>query len=180
MIMGMVAPSSGHIEFPPGMEGKRAGYCPQNDMLFEFLTIRQQLKYYSLIAGVGFRDQQKWVETIAKRTLLDDRILDKFPIQLSGGMKRRATLAMSLISDRKTLVLDEPTTGLDPITRMQVWETILQIQKRSGQAVLMTSHTMSEVETLCDRVGILHNNELVTIGPKESLVEQYSSFLKVH
>ena len=108
MIVNLAKPSSGYIEFVDKSDTK-AGYCPQQDSFFDFLSVEQHLRYYSALNGISGSKMENWISTVASRALLDKIMLQKFPEQLSGGMKRRVTFAISLASGRKNLILDEPT-----------------------------------------------------------------------
>ena len=108
MIVDLVKPTSGHIDLPTNEEAK-AGFCPQRDNFFDFLSVEQHLRYYSMLNGVSTKNLDEWVSNVAERALLDKIMLGKFPEQLSGGMRRRVTFAISLASGRRNLILDEPT-----------------------------------------------------------------------
>lgn len=131
------------------------GVCPQFDTFWDNLTVEEHLKLLAYHYGVPEESVQDWARNIALLTLLDESILSKFPFQLSGGTRRRLSLAMSLVSNPKILVLDEPTTGLDPQTRREVWNTIDAFQKDPCRTILLTTHSMQEADVLSDRIGTL-------------------------
>ena len=93
--------------------------------------------------------------------------------KLSGGMKRRLTIARALINEPELLVLDEPTTGLDPQARHMIWALVHRL-KRSGKTILLTTHYMEEAERLCDNIGIIDNGRLLTEGDPRSLIQEHS------
>ncbi len=151
----------------------RLGVVPQEDTLDVELTVRENLLVYGRYFGLR-RD------VIAERTarLLDfvqlaDRAGDQVE-PLSGGMKRRLTIARSLISEPEILLLDEPTTGLDPQARHVVWDRLYRL-KQGGVTLVLTTHYMDEAEQLCDRLVVMDRGRIVAQGTPRDLIAAYSS-----
>jgi lipooligosaccharide transport system ATP-binding protein len=151
----------------------RLGVVPQEDTLDVELTVRENLLIYGRYFGLR-RD------VIAERTsrLLDfvqltDRAGDQVE-PLSGGMKRRLTIARSLINEPEILLLDEPTTGLDPQARHVVWDRLFRL-KQQGVTLVLTTHYMDEAEQLCDRLVVMDGGRIVAGGSPRELIERYST-----
>jgi len=151
----------------------RLGVVPQEDTLDVELTVRENLLIYGRYFGLP-RD------LIAERTarLLDfvqlaDRAGDQVE-PLSGGMKRRLTIARSLINEPEVLLLDEPTTGLDPQARHVVWDRLFRL-KQQGVTLVLTTHYMDEAEQLCDRLVVMDAGKIAAAGSPRELIERYST-----
>ncbi|HEY7145882.1 MAG TPA: ABC transporter ATP-binding protein [Streptosporangiaceae bacterium] len=151
----------------------RLGVVPQEDTLDVDLTVRENLLVYGRYFGLP-RD------LIAERTarLLDfvqlsDRAGDQVE-PLSGGMKRRLTIARSLINEPDILLLDEPTTGLDPQARHVVWDRLFRLKQR-GVTLVLTTHYMDEAEQLCDRLVVMDRGKIAAGGSPQALIGQYST-----
>src|SRR5262252_2806756 len=151
----------------------RLGVVPQEDTLDVELTVRENLLIYGRYFGLP-RD------VIAERTarLLDfvqltDRAGDQVE-PLSGGMKRRLTIARSLINEPEIMLLDEPTTGLDPQARHAVWDRLYRL-KQQGVTLILTTHYMDEAEQLCDRLVVMDRGKIAAEGSPRDLIERYST-----
>jgi lipooligosaccharide transport system ATP-binding protein len=151
----------------------RLGVVPQEDTLDVELTVRENLLIYGRYFGLPR-------ELIAERTtrLLDfvqltDRANDQVD-PLSGGMKRRLTIARSLINEPEILLLDEPTTGLDPQARHVVWDRLFRL-KQQGVTLVLTTHYMDEAEQLCDRLVVMDGGRIAAEGSPRELIDQYST-----
>lgn len=146
------------------------GVCPQFDILWEHLTVEDHLYFYARLKGVS---PEKEDEKVTKA--IEEVLLQKFRHfqvkQLSGGMKRRLSVAISLVSDPKIIFLDEPSTGLDPENRRQLWD-ILSAQK-GKRAIVITTHSMEEADVLCNRIGIVNDGILRCMGPQVRLKSLY-------
>ena len=161
---------------------RRIGYLPELTYYYKFLTAEELLRFYARIFRIPRAEVGRRIDEVLKLVELD--AARKRPIKTySKGMQQRVGLAQALINDPDLLILDEPTSGLDPIGRMKVRE-IIQRLKQTGKTVFFSSHELGEVETVCDRVAILHQGELKAIGRVSELVEKYEcnleqAFLKV-
>jgi ABC-2 type transport system ATP-binding protein len=161
---------------------QRIGYLPELTYYYKFLTAEELLRFYARIFEIPKAEIEPRIDQLLKLVELDHA--RKRPIRTySKGMQQRAGLAQALINNPDLLLLDEPTSGLDPLGRMKVRE-IIQRLKNEGKTVFFSSHELGEVETICDRVAILHQGELKVEGRVSDLVKQYQCdleqvFLKV-
>ena len=143
-----------------------SGVCTQEDIYWNSLSVEDHLKVLCMMKGVKKVDIEEHIHDLLESVGLTNQMKSKAS-QLSGGMKRRLNIAYSLVGSPKILFFDEPTTGLDPVTKREIWNVILSLKK--NRAIIVTTHSMEEAETLCDRIAILANGELVCIGKKEHL-----------
>src|SRR5712672_2852246 len=149
---------------------QRIGYLPELTYYYKFLTAEEFLRFYAKIFGIPKAETERRMDAVLKLVELEGA--RKRPIKTySKGMQQRVGLAQALINDPDLLVLDEPTSGLDPIGRMKVRE-IIQRLKGEGKTVFFSSHELGEVETVCDRVAILHQGQRRAVGPVGELVEK--------
>jgi len=180
-MIGCVSPPSGGdltiLGMDPVSQGPairaRLGVVPQEDRLDEELTVRENLLIYGRYFGLS-------KAIIADRT---DRLLDFVQLSerggdqvepLSGGMKRRLTIARSLINEPDILLLDEPTTGLDPQARHVVWDRLFRL-KQQGVTLILTTHYMDEAEQLCDRLVVMDRGKIAAEGSPRELIDTYST-----
>jgi ABC-2 type transport system ATP-binding protein len=138
------------------------GIVPQKNVLDRDLSIRQNLRYHGKLHLMKKDEIENRIEEVLKLTQMWERV-DDFPLELSGGMKRRVTIAKALLHEPKVLFLDEPTAGLDPQTRRSVWDRIRLLSSK-GTTMILTTHHMEEAELLCDRVAIIDKGEMLAIG----------------
>ena len=161
---------------------QRIGYLPELTYYYKFLTVEELLRFYARIFEIPKSEIETRIDQLLKLVELEHA--RKRPIRTySKGMQQRAGLAQALINNPDLVLLDEPTSGLDPLGRMKVRE-IIQRLKNEGKTVFFSSHELGEVETICDRVAILHQGELKVEGRVTELVSQYQCnleqlFLKV-
>ena len=149
------------------------GYCPQFDAIFPYMTVYENLEFYSRIKGV---DPEKLTEII--QAMIESMTLTKYKNKLagrlSGGNKRKLSVAISMICNPPIVLLDEPSTGMDPEARRFMWAVIHKLTSKSGSnSVIMTTHAMDEAETLCKRMGIMVNGEFVCLGSSNYIKETY-------
>ena len=151
----------------------RLGVVPQIDNLDTELTVRENLemyaRYFDIPGDVARRRADEQLEFVQ----LDERATDQVE-PLSGGMKRRLTIARSLINEPELVILDEPTTGLDPQARHLLWERLYQL-KRRGATLIITTHYMDEAEQLCDRLVVMDKARIVAEGSPRELIDQHST-----
>jgi lipooligosaccharide transport system ATP-binding protein len=180
MISAVSQPSSGTLSIlglDPSVRGPeirgRIGVVPQEDTLELELSVRQNLEMF----GRYFDISRDVLRTRASELLdfaqLSDRANDKVD-DLSGGMKRRLTIARALINQPELLILDEPTTGLDPQARHLLWDRLYRL-KRDGVTQIITTHYMDEAEQLCDRLVVMDHGTIVAEGPPRDLIAHHST-----
>ena len=143
------------------------GVMPQETTLFEYLTVHQHLRIFAKLRGISPKQAGKRADELAED--LDLLLHRNVAIsKLSSGLKQRVLVGIAAISHPPVLVLDEPTTGLDPQSRRTLW-SLLQEYQRSGAFVLLTTHSMEEAEALCDRVGIIKGGRLLALDTVDNL-----------
>lgn len=155
---------------------QRIGYLPELTYYYKFLNVEELLRLYARIFDIAKAETDRRIDAVLKLVELDHarkRLIKTY----SKGMKQRVGLAQALINNPELLILDEPTSGLDPVGRMKVRE-IIQRLKNEGKTVFFSSHELGEVETVCDRVAILHEGELKEEGGVKELVEKYQCNLE--
>jgi lipooligosaccharide transport system ATP-binding protein len=146
----------------------RLGVAPQEENLDPDLTVAMNLVIYASYFGIAGAEARTRVAELLAFAELEDRANDRIPT-LSGGMKRRLVLARALVNRPSLLVLDEPTTGLDPQARHLVWNRLREL-KRSGVAMLLTTHYMEEASQLCDRLVVMDHGRIIAEGTPASLI----------
>jgi lipooligosaccharide transport system ATP-binding protein len=151
----------------------RLGVVPQEDSLELELTAMDNLFMYGRYFDLPKAEIRRRAQSLLEFTQLADRANDKAD-NFSGGMKRRLTIARSLISEPDLLILDEPTTGLDPQARHLVWERLYRL-KSEGVSLVITTHYMDEAEQLCDRLVVMDRGKIVAHGAPRELIEQHST-----
>jgi len=156
----------------PAIRG-RLGVVPQLDTLDNELTVRENLIIYARYFGISRKDARVRADELLEFVQLSDRAKDKVE-PLSGGMKRRLTIARSLVNDPEVLLLDEPTTGLDPQARHVVWERLFRL-KQQGVTLVLTTHYMDEAEQLCDRLVIMDRGRIAEEGSPAELITRLST-----
>ena len=142
------------------------GYMAQSDALYEMLTGYENLEFFGKMKGVPSDKLKKEIEYIAEVVDLTDD-LKKLVSKYSGGMKRRLSLAIALIGSPELLILDEPTVGIDPSLRKNIWKELFK-QRDSGVGILVTTHVMDEAE-LTDKVGLLLNGDIIDFDTPQQL-----------
>ncbi|XP_046959913.1 phospholipid-transporting ATPase ABCA3-like [Vanessa cardui] len=148
------------------------GYCPQFDAVFGELTGRETLKLFSRFRGLKDCNSILYIETLA-HALGFTKHLDKQVYQYSGGNKRKLSTAVSMLGRTRLIFVDEPTTGVDPAAKRQVWRAI-RAARRAGRAFVLTSHSMEECEALCSRLTIMVNGRFQCLGSPQHLKNKYS------
>ena len=151
----------------------RLGVVPQQDNLDVELTVRQNLQIYGRYFGLSRSDARRKAVELMEFAQLADRADDEVE-PLSGGMKRRLTIARSLVNDPELLLLDEPTTGLDPQARHLLWDRLFRL-KAEGTTLIVTTHYMDEAEQLCDRLVVMDNGRIAAEGSPAELIARYST-----
>src|SRR5688572_3928688 len=151
----------------------RLGVCPQEDSLDPELTVRENLTTYARYFGIARPVARARADELLEFVQLAERAGSKVE-PLSGGMKRRLTIARALVNEPEIMLLDEPTTGLDPQARHLVWERLFRL-KQQGVTLVLTTHYMDEAEQLCDRLVVMDGGRIVAEGSPRALIEEHSS-----
>jgi len=180
-MIGCVSPPSGGtitvLGLDPVKDGAqiraRLGVVPQEDTLDFELTVRENVIIYGRYFGLSRHELRKRADELLEFMQLSDRA-DARVEPLSGGMKRRLTVARSLVNEPDVLLLDEPTTGLDPQARHAVWDRLFRL-KQQGVTLMLTTHYMDEAEQLCDRLVVMDKGRIAAEGSPLELIRQYST-----
>ena len=151
----------------------RLGNCPQQDRLDEELSVEENLWVYGRFFGLTRAEVRARADELLDFAQLTERRKDKVE-PLSGGMKRRLVIARSLINNPELLLLDEPTTGLDPQARHVLWDRLFRL-KRQGVTLILTTHYMDEAEQLCDRLVVMDHGRIVAEGSPRALIQEHST-----
>lgn len=179
MMIGITRPTSG-TAYVQGLDLRTdmdriytsMGVCPQEDLLWETLTGREHLLFYGRLKNLkGPALTQAVEESLRSVNLFHGGVADKQAGKYSGGMKRRLSVAISLIGNPKVVYMDEPSTGLDPASRNNLWNVVKRAKQ--GRAIILTTHSMEEAEALCDRLGIFVDGSLQCIGNPKELKARY-------
>ncbi|KAG6587528.1 ABC transporter A family member 7, partial [Cucurbita argyrosperma subsp. sororia] len=179
MMIGLTKPSAG-TAFVQGLDIRNdmdmiytnMGVCPQHDLLWEQLTGREHLLFYGRLKNLrGSALTEAVEESLKGVNLYHGGVADKQAGKYSGGMKRRLSVAISLIGDPKVVYMDEPSTGLDPASRNSLWNVVKRAKR--DRAIILTTHSMEEAEVLCDRLGIFVDGSLQCIGNPKELKGRY-------
>ena len=181
VLLGFVPPTSGTarifgVDVREPIARQRIGYLPEQTYYYKFLTAEELLRFSAGIFGIPKPETEARIDAVLKLVELDHARKRQIKTY-SKGMQQRVGLAQALINNPDLLILDEPTSGLDPIGRMKVRE-IIQRLKGEGKTVFFSSHELGEVETVCDRVAILHEGELKTEGRVSDLLKEHSANLE--
>ncbi|KAG9132657.1 hypothetical protein Leryth_016697, partial [Lithospermum erythrorhizon] len=177
MLVGLLRPTSGDA-FIFGKSiltdmndiRKMIGVCPQYDILFPELTVKEQLEIFATLKGVSEESLANVVTEMVDEVGLADKV-NTAVSALSGGMKRKLSLGIALLGDSKVIVLDEPTSGMDPYSMRLTWQLIKKLKK--GRTILLTTHSMDEADVLGDRIAIMANGSLKCCGSSLFLKHHY-------
>ena len=180
-MIGCISPVTGGtltvLGMDPTTQGSvirgRLGVVPQHDTLDMELTVMENLLIYGRYFDLSYREARRRATELLEFVQLSERADDQVE-PLSGGMRRRLTIARGLINEPEMMLLDEPTTGLDPQARHLVWERLYRLKKQ-GVTLILTTHYMDEAEQLCDRLVVMDKARIVAQGSPRSLIEQHSS-----
>src|SRR5579864_7428077 len=152
---------------------QRLGVVPQLDTLDTELTVRENMIIYGRYFGLSRKEVRARADRLLEFVQLDERATSRVD-PLSGGMKRRLTIARSLVNDPELLLLDEPTTGLDPQARHAVWDRLFRLKQR-GVTLMLTTHYMDEAEQLCDRLVVMDKGRIAAEGSPPELIREHST-----
>ena len=174
LLLGLIFPTAGRARVlgqPPGSPAvnQRIGYLPEESYLHRFLTGEETIDFYGRLFGLDRRERRRRTDELLDLVGLDRRARARQLREYSKGMSRRIGLAQALVNDPELLLLDEPTTGLDPIGTREMKDLILRL-KDQGKTILLSSHLLADVRDVCDRIGILARGRLVELGRVRDLL----------
>lgn len=179
MLSTLITPEEGHVEICGGILGKdddqirkKIGIVYQQNYLDDILTVRENLLCRGIIHGISRQEAIRQCDRLSEILKLGDILSKKYKL-LSGGQKRRCEIAAALMHTPEILFLDEPTTGLDPATRIDVWEIVRTLQREEKVTVFLTTHYMEEAAG-ADRILIMDHGELIASGTPFALKERYA------
>ncbi|HKW30134.1 MAG TPA: ABC transporter ATP-binding protein [Verrucomicrobiae bacterium] len=181
VLLGFIPPTRGAaylfgIDVRRPIARQRIGYLPEMTYYYKFLTAEELLRFYARIFALPAPEAGQRIDQLLKLVELNP-VRKRLIKTYSKGMQQRVGIAQALINNPDLLILDEPTSGLDPLGRMKVRE-IIQRLKNEGKTVFFSSHELGEVETICDRVAIIHQGELKAVGRVEEVIGSNHSNLE--
>ncbi|MGZ4904677.1 MAG: ABC transporter ATP-binding protein [Halobacteriota archaeon] len=172
MMVGLLQPTSGRVLFNGAELGskrkERIGVCPQELVLWEVLTCRENLTFMGKMYGIPKPTLDERVNDLLTYLSLTDKA-DQLVSKLSGGMKRRLNIALSLVHNPEIVFLDEPSAGLDPQTRQLLWDFIRSLRDDGGKTIILTTHVMEEADALSDRIAIIDHGKLLLLDTPDAL-----------
>jgi ATP-binding cassette subfamily A (ABC1) protein 3 len=180
MITGDLFPSFGNAYQSSGLSvvgdtqeyQQQLGYCPQFDPLLDKLSGREMLELFARLRGLQDESISVLVTQLINLTDLQNHA-DRKTESFSGGNKRKLSLAIALMANPEILLLDEPTSGVDPGARRKIWATLSHVSESFGCSIILTSHSMQECEALCQRIGIMVSGQLRCLGSAQHLRSKY-------
>jgi len=179
-LTGLLKPTGGTIKIlgfdaqSQGVEARKVmGVSPQETAVYPYLTGEENVRLFGELYSVPKKALDVRVDYVLEKVgLLDEakRRVSKY----SGGMKRRVSIAMALVTDPKVILLDEPTVGMDPQARRAIWDFVAELRDE-GKTIMLTTHYMEEAEELCDEVGIIDHGRLIELGSPGDLKAKYQA-----
>jgi ABC-2 type transport system ATP-binding protein len=165
-LVGLDLPTSGEAylfqeKIPSLKLIERIGYMAQSDALYGELTAKENLEFFATLYGLNGKKLKHRLDEVMQIVELSEHV-NKLVSSYSGGMKRRLSLAISLLHEPKLLILDEPTVGIDPVLRKSIWNAFYHL-KEKGTTIIITTHVMDEAEK-CDRLGLIRAGSLIAVG----------------
>jgi len=154
------------------------GFAAQEPSFYPKLTLKENLDYFASMYGLNESVKKNNIKTVLELVGLDS-FSNLLSDQLSGGMRKRLDIACALIQNPDVLILDEPTSDLDPLLRMQMWDLIKKINK-NGTTIIISSHFLNEMEKLCTRIGIINQKKIELVGTMDYIKEKYTRDEEVH
>ncbi|OUM59225.1 hypothetical protein PIROE2DRAFT_47273 [Piromyces sp. E2] len=150
------------------------GYCAQNDILWEELTLFEHLVMFIHLRGYSRSESKRLANRYIDFCKIGEH-KNKYPHELSGGTRRKVCILLALICFTNKVMLDEPSSGMDPATRRYIWNVLTNYKHHEDSSIILTTHAMEEAELLCDRVGMLVNGELLAIGSPTHLKMKFGN-----
>ncbi len=160
------------------MHGK-IGYCPENPYFYDYLSARELMMYFGELFGMDKSESKRKTEELLTKVGLDEKDWTKQLRKFSKGMLQRVGLAQSLINSPEIVFMDEPMSGLDPIGRREIRELIAELCE-NGTTIFMSTHILSDIEALCDRVAIMRNGKLAATGKLDELLASESQQFEIN
>jgi len=178
LIMGMIKPDNGSIQVlnhivPHKQLLMDIGYMAQSDALYLDLTGKENLHFFAKLFRLSKKECAERVAYAADLVRLTDDLRLKVE-NYSGGMKRRLSLAIALIQNPKLLILDEPTVGIDPVLKKEIWQELIRLKDQEQKTILVTTHAMDEAER-CDQLAMLRSGHIIAQGTPQELKEHYQA-----
>lgn len=178
MIATLIKPDSGEILFNgkdivtnPVIIQKKLGYVPQEIALYEMLSGMDNLIFFADMYQLSRQQKKRQIETVIQRIGLDKDILSKKVKTYSGGMKRRLNIGVALLHNPEIVILDEPTVGIDVISRNQILDTMTELAA-DGTTIIYVGHYMEEIEKISDTICVMDKGKVILIGEKEKLIRE--------
>ncbi len=175
MLLGLTEPSAGSVEIcghnpvrNPIAVKRRVGYLPENVGFYDDLTARENLRFVARLNGLRDRDSKKKIDDLLSLVGLEEAA-DRPVRTFSRGMRQRLGIADVLIKDPEFIILDEPTSGIDPEGAIRLLDMIVEMRESRRMTVMLSSHLLHQVQRICDRVGIMHRGEIVAQGTIDEL-----------
>lgn len=177
LIAGIDNPTSGTVvvngvQMPRLEMLGEIGYMAQSDALYAELTAKENLDFFASLFGLSGKEKKRRIEEVMELVNLTDS-MKKLVSAYSGGMKRRLSLAISMLHQPSVLILDEPTVGIDPVLRMSIWDE-LRTMCEKGTTIILTTHVMDEAEK-CHRLGMIRDGRLIAVGTPAELKQNTNS-----
>lgn len=154
------------------MYQRNIGYCPQYDALLDTMSGREMLELFCALRGVPSSEKKAIVKAMVSLADLEVDV-DKPTVTYSGGNKRKLSVALAMVGNPPVIFLDEPTAGIDPDARRKIWATLSKAQRDLGTAIILTSHSMDECESLCGRIAIMVNGSFQCLGSSQHLKAKF-------
>ncbi|MBN1918218.1 MAG: ABC transporter ATP-binding protein [Verrucomicrobia bacterium] len=178
-VLGLLTPERGEVRVggePGGSVSAKAmlGFMPELAYYYEFLRVGEFLRLCGRLCGLGRRELERRIDTLVERVGLGAH-RRKLIKHYSKGMRQKLGLAQAILHEPQVLLLDEPTSGLDPLARRDVRRLMLEL-RAEGRALLFSSHELSEVETVCDRVAMINGGRLIVAGSLDEILKPYRSY----
>jgi ABC-2 type transport system ATP-binding protein len=172
MMVGLLKPTSGRVLFDGAEAGTvdklRIGVCPQELVHWDALTCRENLTFMGDMYGIPAPQLRARVDRLLNLLSLTEKA-DETAAKLSGGVKRRLNIALALVHDPEIVFLDEPSAGLDPQSRLLLWEFIRSLRDKEAKTIVLTTHAMEEADALSDRIAIIDHGKLLGVDTPERL-----------
>lgn len=178
LIMGMIKPDNGSIQVlnlivPHKQLLMDIGYMAQSDALYLDLTGKENLHFFAKLFQLSKKERAERVAYAADLVRLTDDLNSKV-MNYSGGMKRRLSLAIALLQNPQLLILDEPTVGIDPVLKKEIWQELIRLKNEEQKTILVTTHAMDEAEQ-CDQLAMLRNGQIIAYGTPHELKNLYQA-----